>query len=196
MQPATPGGVGPEPNPNTTSAGTLPAGGDREAMLKDIFGGEDLRDVFNGQGGVQRRPLPTGMRGDYPPDIKGAYSNYPQAFESVGGGTTPPSAGGPSLAYQHLIGSEPPESPLVQVREGGSTPPSAGNVIPPESAAQLRTAAEPRTSVRGLDEAVGAVEAPEEASGADSPAARLAKLLGTPSDTEMQAQIASRQYKS
>ena len=170
----------PEVNPKTASAGSLPAAGARDTMLKDIFGGEDLRDVFNGKGGVQRRPLPAGMRGDYPPDVGGEYSNYPQEFQHVGGGTTPPAAGNQNdYKWQKITAPEVPSR----------------TEVPEETAAQLETATEPRVSVQGLDKATTPEVAPEDAGESESPASKLAKILGTPSDADVAAAIAKRQYK-
>ena len=170
----------PEVNPKTASAGSLPAAGARDTMLKDIFGGEYLRDVFNGKGGVQRRPLPAGMRGDYPPDVGGEYSNYPQEFQHVGGGTTPPAAGNQNdYNWQKITAPEVPSR----------------TEVPEETAAQLETATEPRVSVQGLDKATTPEVAPEDAGESESPASKLAKILGTPSDADVAAAIAKRQYK-
>jgi hypothetical protein len=130
----TPGFTPEAGNPKTQSSGSLPAAGARNDMLKSIFGGEDLTDVL-GPKGVQRRPLPAGMRKDYPPDIKGDYSNYPQEFQQVtGGGENVPTSAG---------------------NEGDLIRKSWMAEHAPESAAQLKTAAEPRNSVQGLDKAVG-----------------------------------------
>jgi hypothetical protein len=186
MQQSTPGYTTPKTNPNTASAGIVNPDTARMEMLKGVFDGTNLEDVaagnvkpyvnpdFQAPHSTEYRPYSSTRYGGPTTAGGGEFSNYPRQFETLDAGTTPPSAG----------------------NEGDYIRKSWMAEHAPETAEQLKTAAEPRQSVQGLESATEPEVAPEGAGEAESPAARLARILGTPSDDEMKAAIASRQYKS